>query len=564
MFPGGPGSTSPTAGAESKFAFIGVAVLDRDLRFLQATDVFARLGGRHAGNALSGRRFDEVFPDAGANVLRALRHLVEGRKRLAVMRLSLTPSQPQGDVGRRHWRIAFRPERDGDGRLKTVNAVAEDTTTLHRARARARLQFAFQEVLIRISSAFINLPADRVDAQVRDGLRQLVDFFQCDRAILSQTNAAGQLEMTHLHSVAAFPQLPRVVVDDAFPWLTKLIRQGNVVRIRDGHAEIPAEATHERAWMHQTGARSHLTIPFAIGGMPLCALSLTSKRPQTWPPEFIPRLRLAGTIFVNAVLRKRADEDLQRTRSNLAHMSRVQTMGELATSIAHEVNQPLCAMVNNAQAAQRLLAAKEPDVLEVNAALGDIIADGRRASDVIGRTREMLKRHDVRFDVQDVNDLIRRVQPDLANFAMLRHVTLVADLSPDVPPVLGHGVQIQQVVTNLLVNAIESIPPERGRAGRVVISTSVDAGKAEVLMRVDDNGIGLHANDADRIFQPFFTSKASGMGMGLAISRSIAESHSGRLWAQPNPAGGATFCLALPARPGWKPRASPAKQRPGG
>ncbi len=223
-------------------------------------------------------------------------------------------------------------------------------------------------------------------------------------------------------------------------------------------------------------------------------------------------------------------------------------MGQLATSIAHEVNQPLCAMISNAQAAQRLLAAARPDLRDVREALTEIVSDGRRASEVIGRTHDMLKRQSASFSTQDVNDLIRRVKPELENHAMIRHVRLEANLSEGLPSVLAYGVQIQQVVINLVMNAIDAIDERQRTAGKVLISTEFARTDSAIIVRVADNGVGLEVEKIEKLFEPFYTSKPSGLGMGLAISRTIAETHGGRIWALTNESGGATFCLAIPAR----------------
>ncbi len=166
-----------------------------------------------------------------------------------------------------------------------------------------RHQFQFQDLLIGISSAFVSLPADQVDGQIQDGLRLVAEFLKCDRAVLMQTNSDGKLAVTHTYAVPGFPPLPNVVIDEAFPSLARMIRSGKVVRLINALEQVPAEALQERAWIEKMSVRAHLTIPIAVSGLPVCAITLSSKQKQHWPIEFIPRLRLAATSFVNALSR---------------------------------------------------------------------------------------------------------------------------------------------------------------------------------------------------------------------------------------------------------------------
>lgn len=527
---------------------IGLGLLDAGLRFIEVNETFARLGGAEA-EAHLGRRFEDVHAGAGRKVVRALRRLAAGEKQRASMTVSLPPSAGDGAHRAGHvWRISFHAERGADGGVRAVRAVAFDVTAARTFRARLRLERAFQELLIRLSCQFANLPAAQVDQQIEDGLRQLAEFLGVQRCVLAHLDRGGRLVIHHSYSVPTFTTMPRgVCVDEAFPWLAAKLRRGETVRI-SRPAELPPEAANERAWVETNGVHAHLSIPLSTHTVPLCVLAAASATERAWPDEFLPRLRLAGTIFADAVARQRADEDLQQTRDSLAHMVRVTTMGHLATSIAHEINQPLSAMVANAQAALRFMAAQTPDLAEATEALADIVRDGKRAGEVIARTHAMLKRHDVRFSPQDVNVLVNAIRPVAENYAMLRHVRVRSALAAGLPLVPGHGVQLQQVITNLLINAIDAIPAHPAGQGRVTVATEPCPDGPGVLVRVTDNGAGLPPGDVEQVFQPFFTSKTAGLGMGLNISRTIVEAHGGRLWAERNAeGGGATFRFTIPA-----------------
>ncbi len=231
----------------------------------------------------------------------------------------------------------------------------------------------------------------------------------------------------------------------------------------------------------------------------------------------------------------------------LAHVNRVTTMGQLTASIAHEVNQPIGAAVINAQAALRLLRAGPPDLEEIRQALGQIIESGRRASDVIGRIRALIKKSPPRNSRFDLNEAILDVI-GLTRSEVLKHgVALQTELATSLPCVDGDRVQLQQVILNLIMNAAEAMSDLREETRELLISTQTDAA-GRVLVAVRDTGPGLDPTNAHRVFEAFYTTKSAGLGMGLAICRSIIEAHGGRLWASANEPRGAVFQFTLPLR----------------
>lgn len=239
------------------------------------------------------------------------------------------------------------------------------------------------------------------------------------------------------------------------------------------------------------------------------------------------------------------DNALQMARTELARVSRLTTLGELTASIAHEVNQPIGAMVTNAAACARWLAAKPPDMAEAQAALENIVADGKRAGEVIARIRALTRRQAPRMELLDVNRKVREVLA-LAEHELKTHdIVLRTELAPTLPSVAGDRVQLQQVLLNLIVNAIEAMSGIRDRPRELTIVTAAKEPGA-VVLEVRDSGPGLDKEDAERAFEPFYTTKAQGIGIGLSISRSIVEAHGGRLWATPNQPHGAMFRFSLP------------------
>ena len=243
--------------------------------------------------------------------------------------------------------------------------------------------------------------------------------------------------------------------------------------------------------------------------------------------------------------RKRAEEELRASRTELAHVSRLTTLGELTTSIAHEVSQPLGAMVASAGACARWLAAEPPAMAEARSALDNIVADGKRAREVIARIRALTKRQLPRMDLLDLNRKIREVLAFTEHDLRSQDIVLRTQLDRTLPGVMGDPVQLQQVLLNLILNAIEAMSGVYDRPRELTIVSRADGSNA-VVVEVRDSGVGLDPDRAERVFEAFYTTKTEGIGIGLSISRSIVEAHGGRLWATPNEPHGAVFRFSLP------------------
>jgi PAS domain S-box-containing protein len=248
--------------------------------------------------------------------------------------------------------------------------------------------------------------------------------------------------------------------------------------------------------------------------------------------------------LVEATLRDK-DHALQSARDELARVSRVTMMGELTAAIAHEVNQPLGAMVANAAACTRWLAADPPETARTRRALESIAADGRRASDIIGRIRSLVRRQAPRKELVDVNVKVKQVLELAADEIRRNGIVLHTELAEGLPRVEGDRVQLQQVLLNLVLNAIDAMSPMRERARELTIVSRRDGADA-VLVEVRDTGPGLDPEGAARVFEPFYTTKPDGLGIGLSISRSIVEAHGGQLSVNPNQPHGASFRFSLP------------------
>jgi C4-dicarboxylate-specific signal transduction histidine kinase len=252
--------------------------------------------------------------------------------------------------------------------------------------------------------------------------------------------------------------------------------------------------------------------------------------------------------------RKEADENLRESERRyreaqmaLAHANRVTTMGQLTASIAHEVNQPIAAAVINAHAALRWLGGQPPDLEEVRQSLNAIIKDGNRASDVIGRIRALVKKAPPRHDQLEINEAILEVIEVTRSELLRNDVSLRTELAKGLPLIRGDRIQLQQIVLNLILNAVEAMSDASKGSRDLLISTAEDISNG-VLVAVRDSGPGLNSESLERLFDPFYTTKPGGMGMGLSICRSIVEGHGGRIWATANVPKGASFHFSLPVQ----------------
>ena len=268
---------------------------------------------------------------------------------------------------------------------------------------------------------------------------------------------------------------------------------------------------------------------------------------HAWMPVLGDNGAFLGVRASNRDITDRKEEELQsqRLREELAHVSRTTTAGQFAASLAHELNQPLTAILTNAQTAGQLLAADPPDVAEVREALADIVHDSERAGGVIQRLRALFNKAGHEHCVVQVNDILQETFDLLRSEFVLKGIAAQIHLTPALPPVFGNRIELQQVVLNLAVNAIEALSHAAPGPRDLRITTACE-GPRNILVSIRDSGPGIQVQPVSRLFEPFFTTKPAGMGMGLAISRSILESHGGGLRALNNPDRGATFQVLLP------------------
>ena len=259
------------------------------------------------------------------------------------------------------------------------------------------------------------------------------------------------------------------------------------------------------------------------------------------------RLEYIGAVQ-DVTARRLSEQALGKAQSELAHVARATALSALTASIAHEVNQPLSGIITNASTCLRMLAADPPDVDGARETARRTIRDGNRASDVIARVRALFTNNELATESVDLNEATREVLALLLTELQQHRVVLQSELAHDLPEVTGDRVQLQQVILNLLRNACEAMVDVHDRPRRLLIRTERDDGD-RVRMTVRDAGVGVDPQNMDKLLDAFYTTKTDGMGIGLSVSRSIIESHRGRLWAEPNDGPGATFSFSIPRNP---------------
>ena len=299
----------------------------------------------------------------------------------------------------------------------------------------------------------------------------------------------------------------------------------------------------DKAWAQNEKMISFAGYPLIVQNRVVGVMAMFAR--QRLSAATLDTLASIADSIAQGIERKRAEEALRKAQGELAHVTRVMTVGELTASIAHEVNQPLSGVLTNASACRRWLAGAPPNLDEAREAVGRILRDGNRASDVISRIRALVSKTDTEKSRLDVNDAIQEVATLAQGEVRRNNVALRMELAHDLPPVVGDRVQLQQVFLNLVINGVEAMASVADRP-RDLLIYSHQRESDKVLVAVQDSGTGLHSENLDQLFKPFFSTKPKGMGMGLAISRSIIESHGGRLWAVPNEGPGVTFEFALP------------------
>ena len=498
-----------------------------------------------AGDSIVFSRLDELPAEAAAD---------EATWRRVGVKANLTVPMTVG--GRIEGAIAiasFRRERHWPGelvsRLRILAEVFGNALAYKRARESLDSAMRFERLVSEMLAAL--LTADRADDRnrvIEAGLRDMALFLGAERATLwERIGTSPQFRKTHRWLAAGVPVPPDRAGGVAIPWINAQIVAGSVVRFAS-YADLPPEAAADLPALRELGVRSLVSVPLTVSGTVVRALSFASMREERdWPEALVPRIALIGEVLGSVLARDEAHRREQEARAQAAHATRVGAMGAFVASLAHELTQPLAANLANAETGVRLLAAPEPDLDELRATLADIVADERRVVDLVQKLRRFLRRGEVERGELDVRELLEDVLPLVEREAQARSVQFRLEVPDGPTKVVGDQVQLQQVVLNLLSNAIDATAASDRPTREVAVLASRCDDRVSVEVR--DWGTGMDEAALARIFQPFFTTKPKGMGLGLSISRTIVEAHGGTISVHSAPGQGSTFRIELPLRP---------------
>jgi FixJ family two-component response regulator/signal transduction histidine kinase len=419
---------------------------------------------------------------------------------------------------------------------------------------------AFEQLLAELSVRFANVLPDTIVDEVETALARLVDTLGYDRCTYTEFAPDGSLHVLCSAAVGGIAPLSRGPFGADLPWLVGEIRAGRTVALANLPDGLPPEANAELERVTRIGLRSHLSIPLRVGGRVVGALSFGGLRgAHPWPDEVITRLKIIGEIFAGAIARARAEGEARALRTRLWHADRVARSGVLTAAIAHELNQPLAAILSNAQAGLAYLAGQEARPDEIRAILEAVVRDDKRAAETIRAIRALLRQEEAGRTRTDVAAALREVLQLLAGELHRQEIQVETAFGAECWA-MADKVQIGQVALNLILNAAAAMQPRppNERCLRVSVHRSDDR---QVHVAVCDSGIGIAPEHVDAVFEPFWSTRREGLGLGLAICSSIVHAHGGAIRVEPNAERGVTFRFELPGAAEAQGASGPAETR---
>lgn len=436
----------------------------------------------------------------------------------------------------------------------TIFVLLANRAQRRRVQQELAARLRFETLMSDLLAGQLTSPAAGIDAEVRRALAMIGTDLDVDRVVLGERDAGQQsIRITHAWTREGVTEIPASVMESNFPWTAQRLVEGHVIVVSPLRP-LPPEAVTDRQAMLARGTRSLLAVPLVVEGKVVGVLGCGAVRGEReWPDVLVERLRFLAEVFASRLARRRAElaaraseERFLQQRQELAHALRVNTLGELGASLAHEINQPLSAILINARTASSLLARHAGDDATIAEALADIAADAKRAGDIIDRLRALSRKEHAAEQGLRVDALVDEVAGLLHQDFVRRGIGIKRITAPGLPTVTGDRIQLQQIFLNVLVNASEALEgTDREHRDITIVTSRLGSGLVEVAVR--DTGPGGKMVDVERIFDRFVTTKPGGLGMGLAISRSIALAHGGRIYARTNPDRGLTVIVELPA-----------------
>jgi PAS domain S-box-containing protein len=434
------------------------------------------------------------------------------------------------------------------GKPRQFVAICAEITEQKRVETELAGKLRLQQLLAELSSRFVALQFEHLDSAIQESQRLIVETLGLDRSSLWQLADDGTgMVCTHYWQRDDWEPLPpRFRTRDRLPWSVATIMRGEVLRFSSWD-DLPPEAGRDLEVFREFGPESNVTIPLMANGRVFGAIAFAMLgEERQWRRGEIAELKLIAQIIGNVVARQRAELREDQLRSELAHATRLTTLGELSSALAHELNQPLAAILSNAQAAVRFLGADEMDKQEICEILDDIIRDDKRAGNVIHNLRGMITKRPALREACSLNEVVGEVIALMRSEIIEAQVDIRPQLSPQLPLVAADRVELQQILVNLLVNALHALEgaPEENRL--IEVETRLD--ESFVVVTVRDRGRGIPAERLPLIFDSFVSTKENGLGLGLSICRRIIEGNAGSIEARNNDDGrGATLRFRLPA-----------------
>jgi FixJ family two-component response regulator/signal transduction histidine kinase len=418
-----------------------------------------------------------------------------------------------------------------------------------RAGVAPRAPIAFERLLADLSARFANIAHDGVVDEIQAALETLCESLGYDRCTYTEFAPDGALHVVCSAALGGIAPLPRGPFGADLPWLVGEICAGRTVALATLPDALPPEATAEFERVRRIGLRSHLSIPLRIRHRVTGALSFGGlRRAQTWPDEVITRLRIVGELFAVATARARAESEAQQLRDRLAHADRVARAGVLTAAIAHELNQPLAAILSNAQAGLAYLLEGAARLDEIRAILESVVRDDKRAAETIRAMRALLRHDENGRAPIDLAAALSGVAQLLSSELARQGIRIESQLTPGCR-VLANRIQIEQVALNLIQNAAAAMQA-RPRDERRLRLSVFRGEEGLAVTEVSDSGTGIAPEQLESVFEPFWTTRREGLGLGLAICRSIVQAHGGAIRVRPNPDRGVTFRVELPGATG--------------
>jgi PAS domain S-box-containing protein len=502
-----PLSDSPALQLIYETAPIGLAFLSTDCRYVMINQHLTEICGISIADHI-GRSVRETVPQVAEQVEQLVQTIL--RTGEPITGIEVNGQRPDGSNVDRTWITYWHPLKDRSGNIVGINVAAEEITA--RKRADADLS-ATQERLRNLNETL----AERVEAQAQERDR----IWKLSQDLLIVSELSGKILNVNPAWSVMLGWSPDDLIGNSGEWLV--------------HPDDRERSSVELANLIAGEKTQHLDNRI-----------LCKDGSYRWLSWFaVPNRGIIYSVGRDITNLKQTQEQLDTLRRQLAHASRQTTVGAMTASIAHEIKQPLAAIVMNANAGQRWLNKSDPNLAEVQRSLEQIVRDGHRMGEVITSIRAMFGKDVGETSRLDICILVGEVL-ELTRGELERHQILLSDdMHAGLPAVMAERVQLQQVLLNLIMNAIEAMSSVTGRERHLRIESGLDE-QANVRITVEDTGCGIAPALLDRIFDPFFTTKSNGMGLGLSICRSIIEAYGGRLWATPRSPNGAAFHLSLP------------------